>query len=140
MSNTSHATSSLPKPLGAYARWRQHGSALYVAGVSARLPDGRIDGVTRDVSGAVTYDVAAQTRRVLCNIEGILLEAGATLADCLDMTVFLVNPDDFAVFNATYAEFFGAQAEPPTRTTVVVRGLPHADMVVEIKAIARAPR
>ena len=139
MSEVLPTASGLPKPLGAYARWRKHGSALYVAGVSARLPDGRIDGVTRGDNGAVTYDVAAQTRRVLRNIEGILAEAGATLADCLDMTVFLVNPDDFAVFNATYAEFFDAQAEPPTRTTVVVRGLPHADMVVEIKAIARAP-
>ncbi len=130
---------ALPKPLGAYSRWRKSGTTLYVAGVSARMPDGSIDGVTHHATGLVEYDVAAQTRRVLTNIDGILQEAGATLADCIDMTVFLVNQDDFAVFNKTYAEFFGEQ-EPPTRTTVVVRGLPHPDMVVEIKAIASIER
>lgn len=127
---------ALPRPLGNYARWRRHGDTIYVAGVSARMPDGGIDGVVRTAQGEAAYDVPAQTRRVLRNIEGILREAGASLADCLDLTCYLVDQKDFAAFNATWAEFFGEQ-EPPTRTTVVVRGLPHPDMAVEIKAIAR---
>ena len=126
----------LPKPLGSYSRWRRNGSTIYVAGVSARMPDGSIDGVTRTAEGLVQYDVAAQTRRVLGNIGQILNEAGAELSDCIDMTAFLVRQEDFAAFNAAYAEFFEGASNPPTRTTVVVLGLPHPDMVVEIKAIA----
>lgn len=124
----------LPQPLGAYARWRRAGGLVFVAGVSARLPSGEIDGVWRE-GAQVRHDVAMQTRRVLRNIEAILHEAGAALGDCVDMTVFLTRADDFAAFNAAYAEFFSSP-NPPTRTTVVVRALPHADMVVEIKAIA----
>lgn len=128
---------ALPRPLGNYARWRRAGGLVFVAGVSARLPSGEIDGTVRE-GGVVRYDVAAQTRRVLRTIESILDEAGLGLADCVDMTAFLVNADDFAVFNAAYAEFFSG-GTPPTRTTVVVRALPHPDMVVEIKAVACAP-
>lgn len=124
----------LPQPLGAYARWRRAGGLIYVAGVSARLPSGAIDGVLRE-GNQVHHDVAVQTRRVLRNIEAILHEAGAALHDCVDMTVFLTHADDFAAFNAAYAEFFSTN--PPARTTVVVRGLPHPDMVVEIKAVAQ---
>ena len=124
----------LPRPLGNYARWRRTAETVYVAGVSARLPSGEIDGVTREAGAVVQRDVAVQTRRVLRTIDTILQEAGACLADCVDMTVYLVREEDFAVFNATYAEFFPGVA--PTRTTVVVRALPHPDMVVEIKAVA----
>ncbi|MGE8317607.1 MAG: RidA family protein [Comamonas sp.] len=138
--NTSSLPHPLPPPLGSYARWRRIGPTIYVAGVSARLADGSIAGVSRDADGTVHHDVAVQTRRVLRNIEAILAEAGARLADCIDMTVYLVRPEDFAAFNAAYAEClaerFGEGSVYPTRTTVVVRGLPHPDMVVEIKAIA----
>ena len=129
------APSVLPKPLGNYARRRQNGNTIYVAGVSARMPDGNIDGVRHHADGRVEFDVPAQTRRVLRNIEAILSEAGASLADCIDLTCYLVDQKDFTAFNATWAEFFG-EHQPPARTTVVVRGLPHPDMVVEIKAVA----
>ncbi|WP_026435427.1 RidA family protein [Acidovorax sp. JHL-9] len=129
--------SVLPRPLGAYARWRRAGDLVFVAGVSARLPGGEIDGVLRD-GAEVRYDVAAQTRRVLLTINALVQEAGgAGLADCVDMQAFLVHAEDFATFNATYGEFFPGEA--PTRTTVVVRALPHPDMVVEIKAVACVP-
>lgn len=120
---------ALPRPLGNYARWRRAGGLLFVAGVSARLPSGAIDGVN---------DVTAQTHRVLHNIAAILQEAGATLTDCVDMSCYLVRPEDFAAFNAAYAEHFPSDgsSNPPTRTTVVVRALPHPDMLVEIKAVA----
>lgn len=129
---------TLPRPLGAYARWRRAGDLVFVAGVSARLPGGEIDGVLRE-GDAVRHDVAAQTRRVLQTIDALVQEAGgAGLADCVDMQAFLVRAEDFATFNAAYGEFFPGDA--PTRTTVVVRALPHPDMVVEIKAVACVPR
>lgn len=128
---------TLPRPLGAYARWRRAGDLVFIAGVSARLPSGEIDGVLRE-GAAVRHDVAAQTRRVLQTIAALVQEAGgAGLADCVDMQAFLVRAEDFAAFNAAYGEYFPGEA--PTRTTVVVRALPHPDMVVEIKAVACVP-
>ena len=125
--------SALPAPLGKYPRFRQAGPFIFVSGVSARLPDGSIDGVRRE-GDQVQRDVVQQTRRVLANVSEILQSAGATLADCVDVTVFLTDPQDFAACNAVYGEHFSA--EGPARTTVVVRGLPHPDMVVELKVTA----
>lgn len=139
MDNTMDKTQmpdSLPRPLGTYSRWRRANGLIFVAGVSARLASGEIDGVRRE-GLAVEHDVVVQTRRVLHNIEAILQEAGADLADCVDLSVFLTRAEDFAAFNTTYAEFF--EAPYPVRTTVVVQALPHPDMVVEIKAVAVAP-
>ena len=48
---------------------------------------------------------------------------------------FLVNMNDFAEYNRTYAEFFDKETGP-TRTTVAVHQLPHPDLVVEIKVTA----
>jgi enamine deaminase RidA (YjgF/YER057c/UK114 family) len=133
----SAAAAELPRPLGDYARWRRAGGLLFLAGVSARLPSGEIDGAKDGVK-----DVTIQTHRVLRNIGAILQEAGVTFADCVDMTCYLVRPEDFASFNAAYTDYFSAKvghkSSPPARTTVVVHALPHPDMVVEIKAVACA--
>lgn len=129
---------ALPPPLGKYPRLRRAGEWIYVSGLSARLPDGSIDGVTRAADGAVHCDIGAQTRRVLRNLEEVLRTAGAGLSDCVDITVFLVDRAHFDAYNRVYGEHF--TADGPARTTVVVRGLPHADMVVEVKAVAYLPR
>ncbi len=130
---TTEAPSTLPPPLGKYPRFRRAGNLIYVSGVSARLPDGSIDGVSQE-NGVLRRDVRRQTQRVLQNVAEILASAGASLADCVDITVFLTDPQDFAAYNAAYGEYF--ESNGPARTTVIVRGLPHPDMVVEVKAVA----
>lgn len=130
---TTEAPSALPPPLGKYPRFRRAGELIYVSGVSARLPDGSIDGVSQE-NGVVRRDVRRQTQRVLQNVAEILASAGASLADCVDITVFLTDQQDFAAYNTAYGEYF--ESNGPARTTVIVRGLPHADMVVEVKAVA----
>lgn len=124
---------ALPPPLGKYPRFRRAGELIYVSGVSARLPDGSIDGVSQE-NGVVRRDVRRQTQRVLQNVAEILASAGASLADCIDITVFLTDQQDFAAYNTAYGEYF--ESNGPARTTVIVRGLPHPDMVVEVKAVA----
>jgi 2-iminobutanoate/2-iminopropanoate deaminase len=79
-------------------------------------------------------DVGAQTERALLNLQGVLEKAGASLADVVRCTVYLRDMADFAAMNAVYARFF--PAEPPSRSTVAVAGLPK-DARVEIDAIAR---
>ncbi len=125
------------KPLGAYPFAKQVGDFIFLSGTTARQPDGRIAGVEIGADGDVLRDVAAQTRAVLKTIAVTLEAHGATLRDCVDIVVFLVDMADFAAFNAAYSEFFDHTG--PTRTTAAVRALPHPDMVVEIKAVAFKP-
>lgn len=129
----SNVKPGLPKPLGKYPRFKTAGNLVFLSGISARLPSGEIDGVQR-LGGTAEYDAAAQTRRVLQNVSETLLLAGSSMDLCVDVTMFLVRQEDFAAYNSAYAEFFGENA--PARTTVVVRGLPHPDMLVEAKVVA----
>ena len=81
----------------------------------------------------VEGDVAAQARQVLENLGAVLAAAGASFADVVRTTVFLVDMNDFAAMNAIYGERF--LYNPPARATVAVAGLPR-DARVEIDAIA----
>ncbi len=112
------------KPLGAYPHWKRIGEWIYISGTSARQADDSIRG----------SDIASQTRGVVENLRAILADAGATLDDLVDVTVFLVDMADFSAYNEAYAEYFGPDG--PTRTTVAVRALPRPDLLIEIKAVA----
>jgi len=87
---------------------------------------------------AISGDVGTETRQVLNNIQNILKECGATMADVVRCGVYLINADDFQGMNAVYAEFFGDAK--PARTTIIVAALPLKDAKVEIDAIAYKPR
>lgn len=125
------------QPLGKYPPFRRVGDFIYLSGISARLPDGSIAGTTRHADGSVTRDVAVQTRVVIENVRATLAEAGADLADCIDVLVFLTDMKDFPKYNSVYGEYF--EAGGPTRTTVGVSELPRPDMVVEMKVVAYRP-
>ncbi len=45
--------------------------------------------------------------------------------------------NDFAAYNAVWAEYFDEQG--PARTTVAVHALPHPHLRIEIQAIALRP-
>ena len=80
-------------------------------------------------------DVAAQTERVLKNLEAILKAAGTGLDKVVRTTVFLKNMGDFAAMNEVYGRFW--KSAPPARSTVEVARLPK-DVAVEIDVIALA--
>ena len=125
-------------PRGAFPHYRRAGDFIFVSGTSSRRADNSFAGVEVDGFGATTLDIHAQTRAVIANIADILADAGAGLGDIVDLSVFLVNMNDFKGFNETYAEYFGVDG--PTRTTVAVHQLPHPHLLIEIKATAFAPR
>jgi 2-aminophenol/2-amino-5-chlorophenol 1,6-dioxygenase alpha subunit len=130
-----------PKPVGAYAHARRVGDLLFLAGIGPRTPgtDAIPGGPTRDKDGKpAKYDVRAQTRQVIKNVEAVLKESGASLKDVFDVQVFLTNmKDDFKAFNEVYGEAFkDIQA---TRTTMEVGALPTA-IAVEFKVVAQIPR
>ena len=127
------------KPRGAYPHIKRVGDFLFVSGTSSRRQDNSFAGVhTVDEMGTRELDIREQTRAVLENISDYLQAEQATLKDLVDVTVFLVNMNDFAGYNEVYAEFFDARTGP-ARTTVAVHQLPHPDLLIEIKATAYSP-
>jgi 2-aminomuconate deaminase len=123
------------KPRGKFPHVKRVGDFIYVSGTSSRRPDNSFEGVEVDEMGTTNLDIRKQTKAVLENIDDILKSEGASLADVVDITSFLVNMNYFKGYNEVYAEFFD-YSTGPTRTTVAVHQLPHPHLLIEIKAIA----
>lgn len=120
-------TDSAPRAIGPYSQGIVLSSGrelVFTSGQIALDP-----GSGQLISG----NVADETRRVLRNLEAILVEAGSSLRQVVRCTVFLQDLNDFATMNQVYAEFFADP--PPSRSTVQVAGLPKGARV-EIDAIA----
>ncbi|NWF29417.1 RidA family protein [Streptomyces sp. PKU-EA00015] len=120
------ATPDAPAAIGPYSQGISAGNLTFVSG---QLP---IDPSTGAIPAGAS--VEEQTRQVLRNVEAVLKADGMSLSHVVSTTVYLADLDDFARFNAAYAEFFGSAA-PPARATVEVARVPR-DAKVEISAIA----
>ncbi|MBB1606001.1 MULTISPECIES: RidA family protein [unclassified Pseudomonas] len=125
-------------PRGRFPHIKRAGDFLFVSGTSSRRPDNSFVGVEVDAMGTTNLDIRAQTRAVIENIRDILASEGASLADVVEISSFLVDMNDFGGYNQVYAEFFDENG--PTRTTVAVHQLPHPHLRIEIKVVAYAPR
>src|ERR1043165_9150636 len=115
-----------PKAVGAYAQAVKAQGFVFLSG---QIP---LDPVTGEL---VQGDIATQTRRFLDNLKAVLEGAGTELAKVVKATIYLVDMNDFAVVNQTYAEYF--PDAKPARATVAVAGLP-LGCRVEIDMIALA--
>lgn len=86
-------------------------------------------------SGEITKGgIEAQTRQTLQNLDQAVRAAGGTLADVVDVRVFLIDRSDAKGMNAVYAEFFDKPY--PVRATVVVKELLADGLRIEITATA----
>ena len=110
-------------PRGRFPHIKRAGDFLFVSGTSSRRPDNSFVGVEVDAMGTTRLDIRAQTRAVIENMRGILAAEGASLADVVEISSFLVDMNDFGGYNDVYAEYFDESG--PTRTTVAVHQLPH---------------
>lgn len=115
-----------PKAIGPYSQGIKAGGFVFVSGQVA------LDPKTGQMVGA---DVAAQTERVLQNLQAIVEAAGSDLDRVVKTTVYLRTMNDFAAMNEVYKKYF--KQEPPARATVAVAGLPK-DALVEIDVVAEA--
>ena len=86
-------------PRGRFPHFRRAGDFIYVSGTSSRRPDNSIAGAAADAMGTVSLDIREQTEAVIENIRDILADAGATLADVVEVSAFLVNMNDFGGYN-----------------------------------------
>lgn len=137
MTTESHLVAGKATPRGRFPHAKRAGDFIYVSGTSSRRPDNTFVGVDV-IDGTKVLDISAQTRAVIENIGDILRAAGSDLSDLVQITAFLVDMADFDAYNVVYGEMFDESG--PTRTTVAVRELPHPDLLIEMQAVAYAPR
>lgn len=89
-----------------------------------------------DGQGRIAGDADAQTRRCLQRCREVLASQGLDLDAVVKATVWLRQAEDFAAFDAAYAQMFGAHR--PARSTVV-SALVLPEALIEIELIARRP-
>ena len=115
-------------PRGPYSPAVRAGDFIFVSG---QVP------VNPATGQLLNSDIATETRQVLNNIKVLLEGCGASMADVVKCSVFLLEASEFAAMNAVYAEFFGDAK--PARTTVVA-AFAVTGLRVEIDAIAYKPK
>ena len=101
---------------------------LYISGQVAMDESGKTVGVG---------DLAAQTRQVMQNLQTALQAAGATFADVVKITTYVVDytPEQRAIIAGVRGPFF-PKDKPPASTLVGVAALAAADWLIEIEAVA----
>jgi len=120
-------TGGAPQAIGPYSQGIAAAGWIHTAGQIGLDP----------ASGELVEGLEAQSKRALANVGAILAAAGCSWGDVVKTTVYLADLGDFAAFNAIYA---GIVAEPfPARSTIQAAALPKGALV-EIDAIALAPR
>jgi enamine deaminase RidA (YjgF/YER057c/UK114 family) len=82
-------------------------------------------------------DLAAQTEQVMRNVGLALAAAGASFADVVKITTYVVSykPEHRVIIGKARAPFF-AKGEPPASTLVGISALALPEWLVEIEAIA----
>lgn len=117
------ATPKAPSAIGPYVQGIQAGDFIFFSGQI---------GIDPAVGKLVEGCVKCQAKQALKNIAALLEEVGATTANVVKSTVFLVDMADFAAFNEVYAKYFTGK---PARSCCAVKTLPK-NVLCEIEAIA----
>ena len=123
MNRKAIATQAAPAAVGPYSQAIKTGELVFASGQLGLDP----------ATGKLQEGLEAQTRQVLANLSAVLDAAGASMADVVKTTIFLVDISQFATVNAIYGTAF--PSPPPARSTVQVAALPLGGLV-EIEAIA----
>ena len=116
-------TDNAPAAIGPYSQAIVCGNLLFTSG---QVP---INPATGNVEAE---GIEAQATQVMKNLEAVLTEAGTSFEKAVKTTCFLKNMEDFAAFNAIYAEYFTSK---PARSCVAAKQLPK-DVLVEVETIA----
>jgi 2-iminobutanoate/2-iminopropanoate deaminase len=118
------STPAAPAAIGPYSQAVEQSGVVYCSGQIALDP----------ASGQlVAGGTAAETERVLENLQAVLAAAGLGFAHVVKVTVYLVDLADFATVNDIYGRY--VRPPFPARATVGVAALPRGARV-EIDAVA----
>lgn len=116
-------------PVGPYTPVVRSGDWIICSGQVGLGDGGLVDGGVRE-----------QLAQAMDNLRSLLESEGASLADVVKTTVFLVDMDDYGAMNEVYVAAFDEHAggHRPARSAVAVAALPIGAQV-EIEAWARVP-
>lgn len=115
-------TANAPGAIGPYSQGYSVNGFVYTSG---QIP---VDPKTGNIPDGIT----AQAHQSCKNVGAILEAAGVDFTKVFKTTCFLANMEDFAEFNAVYAQYFVSK---PARSCVAVKTLPKG-VLCEIEAIA----
>jgi 2-iminobutanoate/2-iminopropanoate deaminase len=96
-------------------------------------------GLATDESGAAALAAGGtvpELHQALKNVTAVLATEGATLADVVKTTLYLIDMGEFAAVNEVWVEYFTENR--PTRSAVAVAALPIGARV-EVEAWAYVP-
>lgn len=82
--------------------------------------------------------VAAQTREILSNIDGLLADAGTDKSRLLSATIWLTDMATFAEMNAVWQAWV-VPGQTPARATVLSPQLASLEYKIEIAVVAAHP-
>jgi len=117
-------------PVGPYSAVLRAGEWVVTSGQLGVVPG--TDGNLSLMEGGTE----AQLRQALANLVDVLSREGASLADVVKTTVFLVDMTDYPIVNDVWVEVFVEHR--PARSAVAVAALPLGARV-EVEAWAYAP-
>lgn len=125
MTKTIIQTPEAPAAIGTYSQAVQT-SAATMTFISGQIP------LDPDSLTLVSEDFEEQAHRVFINLRAIAEAAGGRLSDCVKLTIYLTDLNQFANVNEVMATYF---AEPyPARAAIEVSALPKQAQI-EIDAI-----
>ena len=117
------ATDKAPAAIGPYSQAIVCGNIVFTSG---QIP-------INPATGAVeTTTIEEQAKQVMQNLGAVLAAAGSSFEKAVKTICFLADMNDFAAFNAVYAEYFTTK---PARSCVAVKTLPK-NVLVEVEVIA----
>ena len=129
---TSRVTSVMvpgnPPPVSHYADATIANGFLFISGVIAAGPDGKLVGAG---------DISAQTECVFETIGKVLAASGASFADVTKVSVYLAKVDDRVAVNEVRKRVFGAHR--PASTLLEVSAFVLPGTLIEVEAIAVLP-
>lgn len=84
-------------------------------------------------------DFEAQMRQVFANVKEVLASAGATFANIVQFTTYLVHSQDISKFmeirKELFSEFFPDEKYPPN-TLLIIDRLVKEDFLIEVQTVA----
>ena len=116
-------TTTAPAAIGPYSQGYIVNGLLFTSG---QIP---LDPATGEIVGTT---IEEQTHQVMKNLGGLLETAGISYQNVVKTTCFLADMNDFATFNAVYAQYM---TEKPARSCVAVKTLPK-NVLCEVELIA----
>lgn len=117
------STPNAPAAIGPYCQAAVVNGLVFTSGqIPINPATGAVEAVT----------IEEQSEQVMKNLTAVLEAAGTSPKKAVKTTCFLANIEDFAAFNAVYANTF---TEKPARSCVAVKDLPKG-VLVEVEVIA----